>query len=118
MIADNNLKNYKHNISLNFRSGAFGSGSHTHSNRNASNLHYGDKAVYHAIGHYMNFSDPHNLLSYRNTRAHNTLLIDGIGQPFTIRAHGDIVRMFNGGYISYALGGASNAYCDVSEYPT
>lgn len=65
----------------------------------------------------MNFSDPHNLLSYRNTRAHNTLLVDGIGQPFTTRAYGDIVRMFNGEHISYALGDASNAYCGISEYP-
>lgn len=117
MIANNDLKNYKHNISLSFRSGAFGSGSHTHSNQNAFNLHYGGKAIYHAVGHYMNFSDPHNLLSYRNTRAHNTLLVDGIGQPFTTRAYGDIVRMFNGEHISYALGDASNAYCGISEYP-
>ena len=97
MIANSDLKDYKHNISLSFRSSPFGSGSHTHSNQNAFNLHYGGKAIYHAVGHYMNFSDPHNLLSYRHTRAHNTLLIDGIGQPFTTRAYGNIVRMFNGG---------------------
>ncbi len=117
MIANSDLKNYKHNISLSFRSSPFGSGSHTHSNQNAFNLHYGGKAIYHAVGHYMNFADPHNLLSYRNTRAHNTLLIDGIGQPFTTRAYGNILRMFNGEHISYALGDASNAYCGISEYP-
>ena len=70
---------------------------------------------YHAVGHYMNFSDPHNLLSYRNTRAHNTLLINGIGQPFTPDAYGYIVRMFNGDNISYALGDASAAYCGISD---
>lgn len=117
MIANSNLKDYKHNISLSFRSSPFGSGSHTHSNQNAFNLHYGGKAIYHAVGHYMNFSDKHNLLSYRHTRAHNTMLIDGIGQPFTTRAYGNIVRMFNGEHISYALGDASNAYCGISEYP-
>lgn len=117
MIANSDLKDYKHNISLSFRSSPFGSGSHTHSNQNAFNLHYGGKAIYHAVGHYMNFSDPHNLLSYRHTRAHNTLLIDGIGQPFTTRAYGNIVRMFNGEHVSYALGDASNAYCGISEYP-
>ena len=63
----------------------------------------------------MNFSDPHNLLSYRNTRAHNTLLINGIGQPFTPDAYGYIVRMFNGDNISYALGDASAAYCGISD---
>lgn len=117
MIANSDLEDRAHNISLSFRSSPFGSGSHTHSNQNAFNLHYGGKAVYHAVGHYMNFADPHNLLSYRHTRAHNTLLIDGIGQPFTTRAYGNIVRMFDGEHISYALGDASHAYCGISEYP-
>lgn len=117
MIANSNLKELKQNLSLSFHSSPYGSGSHTHSNQNAFNLHYGGKAVYRAAGHYMNFTDPHNLLSYRNTRAHNTLLVDGIGQPFTLRAYGYITRMFNGEHISYALGDASNAYCGISEYP-
>lgn len=117
MIANSNLHDLKQNISLSFHSSPYGSGSHTHSNQNAFNLHYGGAAVYHAVGHYMHFFDPHNLLSYRNTRAHNTLLIDGIGQPFTTRAYGYITRMFNGEHISYALGDASNAYCGISEYP-
>ena len=115
MIANSDLKDYKHNISLSFRSSPFGSGNHTHSNQNAFNLHYGGEAVYRAVGHYMKYDDPHNLLSYRNTRAYNTLLINGIGQPFTQRANGYIVRMFNGDHISYALGDASNAYCGISE---
>lgn len=117
MIANSNLKDSKQNLSLSFHSSPFGSGSHTHSNQNAFNLHYGGKAIYRAVGYYMNFADAHNLLDYRNTRAYNTLLIDGIGQPFTIRAYGYITRMFNGEHISYALGDASNAYCGISEYP-
>lgn len=115
MIANSNLKDLDKNISLSFHSSPFGSGNHTHSNQNAFNLHYGGEAIYHAVGHYMNFSDPHNLLSYRNTRAHNTMLINGIGQPFTTNAYGYIVRMFNGQHISYALGDASNAYCGISN---
>lgn len=115
MIANSDLSNLKKNISLSFHSSPFGSGNHTHSNQNAFNLHYGGEAVYRAVGHYMKFDDPHNLLSYRNTRAYNTLLVDGIGQPFTQRANGYIVRMFNGEHIAYALGDASNAYCGVSE---
>ena len=117
MVANSNLKDYKHNLSLSFHASPFGSGSHTHSNQNAFNLHYGGTPVYHAVGHYMHFADAHNLLSYRHTRAHNTLLIDGIGQPFTTRAYGYIVRMLNGEHISYALGDASHAYCGISEYP-
>lgn len=56
-------------------------------------------------------------MSYRHTRAHNTILVDGIGQPFTTRAYGKITRMLNGENITYALGDASNAYCGTSEYP-
>lgn len=115
MVANSNMRNLKKNVSLSFRSSPFGSGNHTHSDQNAFNLHYGGEAIYHAVGHYMNFSDPHNLLSYRNTRAHNTMLINGIGQPFTPDAHGYIVRMFNGDNISYALGDASTAYCGISD---
>ena len=60
---------------------------------------------------------PHNLLSYRHTRAHNTILVDGIGQPFTTRAYGKLVRMLSGENISYACGNASNAYCGLTDYP-
>lgn len=117
MIANSGLNDLDNNLSLSFRSSPFGSGSHTHSSQNAFNLHFRGVPVYRAIGHYMNFADAHNMLSYRNTRAYNTILLDSIGQPFTTRAYGNIVRMFNGEHISYALGDASNAYCGISEYP-
>lgn len=117
MVANSNAADLNDNLSLSFHSSPFGSGSHTHSCQNAFNLQYGGKAIYYAVGHYMNFSDPHNLLSYRHTRAYNTLLVDGIGQAFTTCAYGNIVQMFNGENISYALGDASNAYGGVSEYP-
>ena len=115
VVANTHLENIKKNLSLSFHCSPFGSGNHTHANQNAFNLHYGGEAIYRSVGHYMSYSDPHNLLSYRHTRAHNTLLIDGIGQPFTQCANGAIVRMFNGEHISYALGDASDAYCGVSD---
>ena len=117
MIANSDLNDLDNNLCLSFHSSPFGSGSHTHSNQNAFNLHFRGIPVYRAVGHYMNFADAHNLLSYRNTRAYNTVLVDSIGQPFTTRAYGNIVRMFNGEHISYALGDASKAYCGISEYP-
>lgn len=117
MIANSSIKDYQNNLCLNFHSSPFGSGSHTHSDQNAFNLHFRGVPVYGSTGYYMNFADAHNLLSYRHTRAHNTLLVDGIGQPFSTKAYGNIVRMLNGEHISYALGDASNAYCGISEYP-
>ena len=117
MIYIDSLSDYKHGMYLSFRSSPFGSGSHTHSNQNAFNIHYNGIPVYRSAGYYLNFSDAHNIMSYRHTRAHNTILVDGIGQPFTTRAYGQITRMLKGEHITYALGDASNAYCGVSEYP-
>lgn len=117
MLAHSNLPRYRENLFLSFRSSPFGSGSHTLADQNSFNLHFRGVPVYRSTGYYLNFSDPHNLMSYRHTRAHNTLLVDGIGQPFSTKAYGKVVRMLNGEHISYCLGDASNAYCGISEYP-
>ena len=117
MDAHSVLQNTSRNLFLSFRSSPFGSGSHTLADQNSFNLHFRGVPVYRSTGYYLNFSDAHNIMSYRHTRAHNTILVDGIGQPFTTRAYGKITRMLNGDHISYALGDASNAYCGISEYP-
>ena len=117
MLAHSNLKRYRENLFLSFRSSPFGSGSHTLADQNSFNLHFRGVPVYRSTGYYLNFGDPHNLLSYRHTRAHNTILVDGIGQPFTTRAYGKIVRMLSGENIAYACGDASNAYCGLTDYP-
>lgn len=117
MAAHSNLPNHPENLFLSFRSSSFGSGSHTLSDQNSFNLHFRGIPVYRSTGYYLNFYDPHNLLSYRHTRAHNTILVDGIGQPFSTKGYGKLVRMLNGQHISYCLGDASNAYSGISEYP-
>lgn len=104
-------------LALAFRSSGYGSGSHTTASQNAFNLYYGGKPVFHSSGYYQNYSDAHNLMSYRHTRAHNSILINGIGQPYTPRAYGSLVRADGGSTISYALGDASNAYCGVTDDP-
>lgn len=117
MVAHSNLPQHQENLFLSFRSSPFGSGSHTLSDQNSFNLHFRGIPVYRSTGYYLHFSDTHNLMSYRHTRAHNTLLIDGIGQPFSTKGYGKVVRMLGGQHISYCLGDASNAYSGISEYP-
>ncbi|HJD75301.1 MAG TPA: hypothetical protein K8W04_04495, partial [Bacteroides reticulotermitis] len=51
------------------------------------------------------------------TRGHNTMLVNGIGQPYTTKAYGNVERGLNSENLAYFLGNASNAYCGVSEYP-
>ena len=103
------------NLNFNFRSSAFGSGSHTHSNQNAFNLQYSGHPVYYSVGHYMNFKDRHNIMSYRHSRAHNTILVNGLGQAFTTRAYGQISDYGYADGITHLTGDASKAYRGVSE---
>lgn len=98
------------NLTLSFRSSPFGSGSHTQSDQNSFNILYGGQPVYRRTGYYLNFSDAHNITSYRHSRAHNTILVDGIGQPFSTSAYGLVTRAMGGEHILYCLGDASQAY--------
>lgn len=108
------LADTQNDLALSFRSSTFGSGSHTVSNQNAFNLLYRGADVYRSSGYYLNFSDAHNLMSYRHTRAHNTLLVNGIGQPYSTQGYGYIARALGGEHISYCLGDASKAYSGIS----
>ncbi|KAA4024131.1 DUF4962 domain-containing protein, partial [Bacteroides ovatus] len=104
-------------LALSFRSSTFGSGSHTTASQNAFNLLYKGVDVYRSTGYYQNFSDAHNLMSYRHTRAHNSLLVNGIGQPYSTEGYGSVMRAMGGQHISYCLGDASHAYRSISNDP-
>lgn len=104
-------------LSLSFRSSTFASGSHTLADQNSFNLLYKGEDVYRNSGYYINFSGPHNLMSYRHTRAHNTILVNGIGQPYSMKGYGNVVRAMNGEQISYCLGDASHAYSGITDDP-
>lgn len=109
------LANTVDDLALGFRSSQYGSGSHTTSSQNAFNMVYGGKSVFIHSGYYQNFSDAHNLLWYRHSRSHNTVLIDGIGQPYSTQAYGRMLRAGSTANIAYALGDASAAYCGFTN---
>lgn len=115
-VAHSNMLDINSNMSLSFRSSQFGSGSHTLADQNSFKLFYKGRPVYTNAGYYQNFSDAHNLLQYRNTRGHNTIMINNIGQPFTTKAYGNLCRGLNGDNLAYFLGDASHAYCGTSDY--
>lgn len=104
-------------LALSFRSSTFGSGSHTTASQNAFNLLYKGADVYRSSGYYQSFADAHNLMSYRHSRAHNTILVNGIGQPYSTKGYGNVARAMGGNHISYCLGDASHAYCGISDDP-
>lgn len=115
VLVHSDLAHTANDFSLSFRSSTFGSGSHTLADQNSFNLLYKGDYVYHNSGYFQNFSDKHNLLSYRHSRAHNTLLVNGIGQPYSTNGYGDIVRAMGGDHIAYCLGDASHAYNGISD---
>jgi hypothetical protein len=98
------------NLMVAFRSSPYGLTGHAHACQNAFNIQYGGEPLFYKTGYYSSFIDPHSILSYRHSRAHNTILANGIGQTMTPSSYGWIARFMTGDKISYALGDASNAY--------
>jgi hypothetical protein len=92
------------------RSSPYASGSHTACNQNAFNLMAGGEPLFLSSGYYTNFSDRHNLLHYRHTRGHNTVLVNGMGQSLGTHGYGRLLRQAQGVDWTYVLGDASAAY--------
>lgn len=102
------------NLLVNFRSCPFGQLNHAHPSQNAFNIAYGGEPLFWRTGHYAT-STAHSAFSFKHTRAHNSILADGIGQACDVSGYGWIARFATGKKISYALGDASNAYSGVDE---
>ena len=115
-IAFSDMEHPESNLGLAFRSSPCGSGSHTLADQNSFKVLYKGDYVYRNSGRYTAFSDAHNLMQYRHTRGHNTIMINGIGQAFTTESYGNITQGLNGDNLAFFLGDASNAYKPFSSY--
>lgn len=91
------------------RSSPFGTFGHNLASHNAFNVIYQGEYLFVPFG-FRHGGAKNNAACYRNSRGHNTVLIDGKGQPFSPEAYGWIARYIDGNQISYACGDASNAY--------
>lgn len=91
-------------------SNPFGASGHGHAGQNAVTVNYKGKTILGGTGYYSQFSDRHNLLDYRNTRAYCTILADSMSQRIGEEGYGWLPRSISGNRIQYALGDASNAY--------
>ena len=101
------------NAMWSFRSSPYGSTSHALANQNAFNTFFGGKPIFYSSGHHIEFTDVHSMLCHRGTRAHNTILVNGMGQRIGVEGYGWIPRYYVGEKIGYVLGDASNAYGKV-----
>ncbi len=107
------LADTRHNAMWSFRSSPYGSTSHALANQNAFNTFYGGDPLFYSSGHHIEFTDLHSMLCHRGTRAHNTILVDGMGQRIGVEGYGWIPRSYTGETIGYVAGDASNAYGKV-----
>ncbi|MCD0472346.1 DUF4962 domain-containing protein [Flavobacterium sp. JAS] len=103
------------NTAVYFRSSPFGAKGHMHANQNCFNLSRKGEPVFYSTGYYTTFADPHSLTSYRHTRAHNDILVNGMGQAFGHEGYGWIKRFIDGKRISYVCGDASKAYRPIVD---
>lgn len=110
-----NWKSIKYNAMLSFRSSPYGSTSHAIANQNAFNTFYCGKPLFYSSGHHISFTDEHSIYCHRSTRAHNTILVNGMGQSIGTEGYGWIPRHYVSDKISYLVGDASNAYGEVTS---
>ena len=97
------------NLMVNFSSAVNGSFQHLHPSQNAFCIAYGGEPLFWRTGYY-NGGQIHDAVSYKASRAHNTIMVDGLMQGFDLGAYGWIPRFATGKRISYVLGDASHAY--------
>lgn len=109
------LEKTENDLQVTLHSSPYGSLMHTHPCQNAFNLAYGGQDLFWKTGFY-NGGSWHNLLSYKSSRAHNTIMPDGRMQGFHRSAYGWIPRFVHGDKISYVVGDASNAYNGQNRY--
>lgn len=104
------IKNVEKSTSVYFRSSPFGAKGHMHANQNSFNIARKGERIFYSSGYYTSFADPHSMTSYRNTRASNTILVNGCGQAFGHEGYGFIKRSLAGEEITYVCGDATAAY--------
>ena len=100
---------------ISFRSSPYGSTSHALANQNAFNTFWAGEAIFYSTGYHTSFVDKHALFCERSSRAHNTILVNGMGQRIGVEGYGWIPRYYVGEKIGYVVGDASNAYGKVTS---
>jgi hypothetical protein len=112
------LERAEKNLMVSMRSSPYGSTSHAHSDQNSFNIQYGGEKLFYNSGYRPSMGVPHYTDWFKASIGHNTVLIDGKGQPVgSSESYGWMARFLHGGAISYALGDASNAYDNEKQVP-
>ncbi len=102
------------NIAIEFKCSPYGSYGHGHADQNSFNLSAFNEPLFIDTGYYHSFADPHHNGWTRQTKAHNALLVDGLGQPIgDLRPFGQLIGFEQGDEYAWCAGEAAGAYVDV-----
>ena len=108
-----NLPKVEKSAMITFRSSPYGGTSHALANQNSFNTFWAGQSLFYSSGHSTSFIDKHSVYSFRATRAHNSILVNGMGQRIGTEGYGWIPRHYVSENIGYVVGDASNAYGQV-----
>lgn len=104
------------NVRLVFHCSPYGAHGHAHADQNSFHvIAYGEDLLLDS-GYYpaFNNADPHRLKWSVQTKAHNSILVDGIGQSWgDARGYGQIRHFEQNDDWVYVIGGAERAYPDA-----
>ncbi|ODS87352.1 MAG: hypothetical protein ABS46_00240 [Cytophagaceae bacterium SCN 52-12] len=100
----------EHDIMVAFRASPYGAYGHAHADQNTFNVMVDGKRLFFRTGYKVAMNDPHRLGWSMHTKAHNGILINGEGQPYSIEAGGRIRHFLQGKTLAYVAGDASGAY--------
>jgi hypothetical protein len=109
-------------IMLLTKSSPYGSLSHSHGDQNSFLIHaYGEPLAIKS-GHYVGFNSTMHKKWRRQTQAHNTLLIDGVGQYadsnkiLNMSAKGEVLEVISNDDYCYVSEDATKAYTETVPY--
>jgi len=99
------------NVYLLMRSSPYGSVSHSHASQNAFAIGAFGEALAISSGYYQLYGSPHHAQWTWETRAHNSILVNGEGQvKRSAQSKGQIVRFDTQDEYCYTVGDATEAY--------
>ncbi len=99
------------NVYMLLRSSPYGSVSHSHASQNAFAIGAYGEALAISSGYYQLYGSPHHAQWTWETRAHNSILVDGEGQvKRSPRSRGHIVEFDDQPEYCYTVGDATEAY--------
>ncbi|MCH2205498.1 MAG: DUF4962 domain-containing protein, partial [Lentisphaerales bacterium] len=107
--AFSDMTNPTNNMLVQFKASNFGAPNHALPAQNAFNLSFGRESLCTSTGH-RHSTLLHNKFDFDNSRAHNTIVPDGLTQSSGTDGFGWVPRFAHGENATYFIGDASSAY--------